>query len=211
MSIHKIYNIFMKHFRPRRAKYIADKFPLLFESKSSVLDVGGGGYPWDILKPVAQVTILNVRRPHSVPADSKWNFVEGDGTKLQYPDQTFDLVFSNSVIEHVGDWVAQKAFASEMLRVGRKVYCQTPNKWFPVEPHFITLFIHCLPYTILRKLIRYFSIWGIVNKPSQEIIDGYLLSTRLLTYRQIELLFPECDIQRERVLGLTKSFIVIKK
>lgn len=210
MDIHKIYNIFMKRFRPKRAKYIADNFPLMFDSKSNILDIGGGSYPWDILDPAAHVTILNVSRPHTIPTDCKWEFVEGDGTKLKYPDKSFDLIFSNSVIEHVGDWSAQQAFASEMLRVGKKIYCQTPNKWFLVEPHFITIFIHWLPFPLLRRLIRYFSIWGLVNKPPQEIIDEYLLSTRLLTYGQLVLLFPGCDIQSEKVLGFAKSYIVLK-
>lgn len=209
MNIHNIYSIFMKRFRPKRAKFIGDKFPLLYNAESTVLDVGGGFYPWDILQPKAHVKILNLTQPIKVPTDCKWEFVVGDGTNLQFPNKSFDLVFSNSVIEHVGDWQAQQAFANEMLRVGKKIYFQTPNKWFPVEPHLITLFIHWFPFSVTRHLIRYFSVWGIVNKPTQKRVDEFWSSTRLLTHKEVLVLFPDCEIKSERVLGLTKSFIVV--
>ena len=210
MNIHNIYRFFMNRFRPARAKAIAAKFPLLNDPNARVLDVGGGGYPWDILDPAAHITILNRERPHTVPEDTKHEFVIGDGTNLQYADQSFDLVFSNSVIEHVGDLSTQQRFANEMLRVGRNVYCQTPNKYFFIEPHLIAAFIHWLPYSILRKLIRYGSIWGWVAKPNQAQIDEFLNSTRLLDLKEFKDLYPNCELRLEKVLGFTKSFIAEK-
>ena len=197
----------MKRFRPARAKAIGARFPLLNNPETRVLDVGGGGYPWDILNPAAHITILNMNRPHTVPENSKWEFVVGDGTRLQYADQSFDLVFSNSVIEHVGDLEAQKRFANEMLRVGKNLYCQTPNKWFPIEPHLIAAFIHWLPHSILRKLVRYCCIWGLVAKPSQQQVDEFLRTTRLLSLNEFKQFYPGCEIRFERFFGLTKSFI----
>ena len=197
----------MKRFRPARAKAIGAKFPLLNNRGARVLDVGGGGYPWDLLNPAAHITILNMSRPHTVPDDTKHEFVIGDGTNLQYADQSFDLVFSNSVIEHVGDFEAQKCFANEMLRVGKNIYCQTPNKWFPVEPHLIAVFIHWLPFSILRRVVRYGCIWGVITKPSQQEVDEFLNTTRLLTQDEFIELYPDCEIRFERVLGMTKSFI----
>lgn len=168
MNIHDIYSIFMRRFRPKRAKFIGEKFPLIYSADSTVLDVGGGFYPWQILQPKAHVKILNLIQPTNVPQDCPWEFVQGDGTNLQYADQSFDLVFSSSVVEHVGDWQAQQTFVKEMLRVGKRICFQTPNKWFPVEPHLITLFIHWFPFSVTRRLIRYFSIWGMVNQPTQK-------------------------------------------
>ncbi len=74
-----------------------------------------------------------------------------------YPDGSFDLVFSNSVID-VGDLHAQRQFANKMLRVGKRVYCQTLNRWFPVEPCLIAVFIHWLPFSIARKVVRFASV-----------------------------------------------------
>jgi SAM-dependent methyltransferase len=207
MDIHAIYSFFMNRFRPARAKAIGARFPLLNNPEARALDVGGGGYPWDLLNPAAHITILNMSRPHTVPENTKWEFVIGDGTNLQYPDQSFDLVFSNSVIEHVGDFETQSRFAKEMLRVGKNIYCQTPNKWFPIEPHLIAAFIHWFPYPIARKLVRYGCIWGLVTKPSQQRIDEFLSTTRLLTLNEFKQLYPDCKIHLERFFGLTKSFI----
>jgi len=197
----------MKRFRPARAKAIGERFPILQDPNAKVLDVGGSAYPWDMLSPAAHITILNVTRPRNIPENSPWEFVVGNGTQLDYPDNSFDLVFSNSVIEHVGDFEAQTKFANEMRRVGKQLYCQTPNKWFPVEPHLIALFIHWLPFSIVRKLVRYGSIWGWVSKPDQQQIDDFLFSTRLLTLEEFKNFYPDCEIRFERVLGLTKSFI----
>jgi hypothetical protein len=97
-----------------------------------------------------------------------------------------------------------------MLRVGKRIYCQTPNMWFPVEPHLIAVFIHWLPFRMVRKLVRFASIWGWVAKPDQEKIDSFLKSTRLLNQHEVIDLFPNCVLRRERVFGLTKSFIVEK-
>ena len=94
---------------------------------------------------------------------------------------------------------------------GRRFYCQTPDKAVPVEPHLITVFIHWLPFSISRRLIRYLSVWGLVTKPTQAQIDDFLKGIRLLSKSQFMALYPGCDIVRERVLGLTKSFIAIKQ
>lgn len=210
MNIHTIYGFFMRRFRPRRARDFGNRFPIIFDPQARILDVGGGAFPWSDLKPTARLTILNRTRPHSIPENCNWEFVDGDGTSLQYADASFDLVFSNSVIEHVGSFDAQQKFANEMLRVGKRIYCQTPNMWFPVEPHLVAVFIHWLPYPIVRRLVRFASVWGWVSKPDQGRIDDFLKSTRLLTQREVMDLFPDCSLRREKALGLTKSFIVEK-
>ena len=168
--------------------------------------MGGGGYPCGYTKSSGSHNFLNMSRPHNVPENSKWEFVVGDGTTL-HSDHSFDLVFSNSVIEHVGDLEAQKRFANEMLRVGKNLYCRTPNKWFPIEPHLIAAFIHWPPHPILRKLVRYCCIWGLVAKPSQQQVDEFLRTTRLLSLNEFKQFYPGCEIRFERFFGLTKSFI----
>lgn len=68
-----------------------------------------------------------------------------DGTKLPFPDQSFDIAYSNAVIEHVGGHREQLAFLREMRRVGKQVYLTTPNHHFPIEVHTRLPLAHWLP------------------------------------------------------------------
>lgn len=75
----------------------------------------------------------------------------------------------------------------------------------------MTAFIQWLPFKLARRLLRYFSLWGLVAKPSQKQIDEFLLTTRLLTRSELKHIFPTAQIEEEKFLGLTKSFVVIIK
>lgn len=133
----------------------------------------------------------------------------GDGRRLPFPDQSFGVVFSNSAIEHVGGLEGQRQFAREIMRVGRSFYVQTPNRWFLVEPHLLTPLVHFLPKWMRRSLLRNFTVWGLMTRPSPEYVQGFVEdSTRLMTARELRM-FPRAELHRERVAGLTKSLMVI--
>lgn len=83
-------------------------------------------------------------------------FVQTDGTKLPFPDQSFDLVVSFAVIEHVGSRAQQRDFVAELCRVGKQVYITTPNRWFPVEFHSVLPFVHWLPPKVFRQILCWF-------------------------------------------------------
>ena len=72
-------------------------------------------------------------------------YVQGDACALPFPDGMFDVVHSNAVIEHVGGRDRQAAFVREALRVGRRVFLTTPNRWFPIEVHTRLPLVHWLP------------------------------------------------------------------
>jgi ubiquinone/menaquinone biosynthesis C-methylase UbiE len=198
----------MNLFRPSRLRFIKENYPLIHDQNAKILDVGGTLWPWTELNPAGELTILNISPSKIASPNPSWRFVKGDGTALQFEDKHFDLVFSNSVIEHVGNLDMQLLFAKEMMRCGKSIYLQTPNKFFFIEPHLIAPFMHWMPFSITRYLVRWFSVWGLVAKPSQEEIDDFLNHTRLLNENEIKELFPGCNIAKEMVLGMTKSFIV---
>ena len=82
------------------------------------------------------------------------------------PDVLRELVEKR--IASLGIPFQQKAFAAEMLRVGKRVYCQTPNRWFPVEPHYLALLVHWLPRAYFTYFVhRYMTVHGLLTKPSR--------------------------------------------
>jgi hypothetical protein len=119
------------------------------------------------------------------------------------------LIYSNSVIEHVGSTENQKRFAAEVLRAGLALWIQTPAQEFFFEPHYMAFFIHWFPRSWQARMLRRGSLWGVLNKPTQAQCDDYVHYNRLLTHKEVQRLFPECRIIKERFLGLTKSYIVV--
>jgi hypothetical protein len=205
---------FYRPFRPLgiyfRKKRMA-QFEHLFNvtAQTRILDVGGTPDNWRLLSIQPDLTIVNLfPAPEGLDERVKW--VVGDGRTLPFQNQEFDVVYSNSVIEHLGELPAQKSLAEEIQRVGVSYYVQTPNRWFPVEPHFIALFVHWLPRAWQRRLVRYCTVWGLVARPTPEHCDAYVSELRLLNFSEMQMMFPQSQILRERLLGLTKSLIATR-
>jgi hypothetical protein len=176
--------------------------------ETRVLDDGGYAYYWSYFAERPRVTIVNLEPPAQDPQGIDW--VIADGRQLPFRDDAFDIVFSNSVIEHVGDTASRQGYAREVDRVGKGYYVQTPNYWFPVEPHLMTPLIHFLPAALRRKLLRNFTLWGILVRPTPEGCDHFVREIRLLDAAELCSLFPNARLWRERFLGLTKSLIAVK-
>ena len=119
-------------------------------------------------------------------------------------------MFSNSVIEHVGTWQRQQAFAAEVRRVGRGLWIQTPARGFFIEPHLLTPFIHWLPRRWQRRLLRNFTLRGWIDRPGPAEVDAFLDEVRLLTLAEMRTLFPDCTILREQFCGMTKSYVAVR-
>lgn len=181
------------------------------QGKKTILDLGGTFSYWQSMSfkyaDSAQFTLLNLEKPEISDGHENFTGVVGDATNLrEYGDKQFDLVFSNSVIEHVGDFEAQKRMAAEMKRVGRHYYLQTPNKFFFVEPHYMFPFFQFFPLNLQCLLIRKFKLGFMPKAHSRAEAREIALSVRLMTARELRHLFPEAEICRERFLCFTKSF-----
>jgi len=192
--------------RSRRRKLELFLEELRPTSETTVLDVGvdelpfgeGDGcttlnffeehYPWP-----GQITALGLyegagfraRYPHI-------RYVQGDACALPFDDGEFDVVFSNAVVEHVGDRERQRLLVSEALRVGRRVFVTTPNRWFPIEVHTKLPLVHWFPERVAH------SVYGAVGK------DG-AKQLRILSRRELESLFPG----RVRVVNLGLTLVAI--
>lgn len=173
-----------------------------------VLDVGGVEHFWRHAGVAGsadwEVVLLNLEpQPASAPNLSA---VVGDGRDMaQFRDSEFDVVFSNSVIEHLREWPAQQRMAVEIQRVGKRFFVQTPNRWFPIEPHFLLPGFQFLPVSVRVALVRRFALGYHDALPRREDALQAVTEIRLLTAGELRRLFPGAEVYRERVAGLTKS------
>jgi len=208
MQIGQVTNFLMRPFRVRRMQRFAQAFSP--STQDRILDVGGSLFNWQLINCTSQIDLLNLEAPPTAQLPGNVRYIVGDGTDLKIPDGSYDIVFSNSVIEHVGSPQAQAAFANELRRVGRKLWLQTPARSFPVEPHLLGLFVHWLPKPWQKKLIKNFTLWGWITRAPQSYIDGFVDQTRLLNHKELVALFPDCKVHRERFFFLTKSYLVVR-
>jgi hypothetical protein len=199
-------------FRRRRMKKFYEIFQPSLDTR--VLDIGGAPNTWLVESRYGAafpVTLVNLRFPdRDMLTESRFSAVEGDATQLPFPDASFEIVFSNSVIEHMTTMERQQAFASEARRVAKRIWIQTPARSFPIEPHLLTPFFQYFPSFLQKRMVRHFTLWGLLTKPSPAEVEEMLCDIRLLTYREMKRLFPDCKILRERILGITKSYIAIR-
>ena len=211
MEIHAVYDVFLRRFRRRRMQVFAEHFEPA--PSTTILDVGGTPYNWNLLGIESRLTLVNLELSQEGVSGLQpyMAVLIGSGTALDLDSGSFDVAFSNSVIEHVGSWEDQQAFAAELRRVGRGVFVQTPARSFPVEPHLLAVGIHWLPKAWQRRLIRWRTGWGWISRPSQARIDAFVDGTRLLGLSEMRELFPDCEIRRERVLGLTKAYVALRR
>ncbi len=179
--------------------------------KVTLLDVGGQEQFWENMG-MSQSLDLEIAVLNIVPSGRthpRIRSLTGDARNMpEFSDRQFDVVFSNSVIEHVGDLNDQLRMAEEVRRVGRRYFVQTPNRYFPVEPHFLFPLFGVLPMSWRTWLVQHFDLGWHHRVRDQDDARRVASSIRLLTRREITRLFPGGTIARERFLGITKSFIV---
>lgn len=191
-------------FRGQRLKMLQQALPNL--AKMSVVDIGGDASQWNGV--AASVVVVNTYLPAKgvvIP-----NYVVADGRQLPFRDGTFDLAYSNSVIEHLGCRENQERFAAEQRRVGCAYYVQTPNFWFPIEPHFLALCIHWLPRRAQRPLVRYCTLYGIMGNRPQAELNALVDELALMGRKDVAACFPDGELRKERFAGLTKSWIAMR-
>ena len=181
--------------------------------KIKVLDIGGTEDYWNSmglqLGNNIEIVLLNLYKIEVKGAG--FSSIKGDACNLEaMPDKSFDLVFSNSVIEHLFSIENQQKMASEVMRVGKNYYIQTPNKFFPIEPHWVFPFFQFLPFGLKVFLTKNFNLGHIPKaKNKQEAID-LVNEVNLLSKKELENLFSESKFYIEKFMGFHKSYAVYK-
>ena len=207
VDIHAIYAKVSPRFRVKRMCTFADAFGI--DSQTRILDVGGSHEIWTLLPVRPKVVLLNLL-PDNDCGDG-FTSVLGDARRLPFRDHAFDLVFSNSLIEHLYTFDQQQRFADECRRVAARYYVQSPNQRFFLEPHLLTPFVHWLPKRARVRLMRNFTIRGLITRPTREDCQQFIDEIRLLSTSDLRRLFPEAEIWHERVLGMSKSLMAVKR
>ncbi len=207
--------------RKKRAERIKNLIADCFNENGEVniIDIGGTKTYWLIiprdylLEKKVKITLVNLPTDSPLPEDDEiFSYRDGDGCNLiEFEDKSFNLSHSNSVIEHVGNDENIRKFSMESKRIAEKYYLQTPNYWFPIEPHFVTPLFHWLPIAMRIWIVRNFNLGWYRKTKNYEEAKKIVISIRLLKKRELNDLFPECIFHVERYAFLAKSLIVIKE
>ena len=197
-------------FRRRRMRKFAETVKI--RSGTRVLDLGGAPAIWDHVSVPLEITLLNL--PGALSSGDfeilqspslrhhTFHVIDGDACNVeQCGDRSFDLVFSNSVIEHVGPPLKQAEFAHEVLRLGRSYWVQTPSKWFPIEVHSGMPFYWFYPEWLREALMR---SW---RKRLPAWWAEYIDTTRVLSRRRMAELFPDRRTRVDYFFGFPKSYV----
>ena len=214
MSVDSVRNLFVasdtslaERMRLRRWNLIQKKLPNLSEMK--VLDLGGTMHWWQ-RAPVrpSHVTIVNLHPSEEAP----WlTSVTGDACNADrlVSGQPFDLVFSNSLIEHVGGHKARSALANVIRSLAPRYVVQTPYRYFPIEPHWVFPGMQFLPLRVRWSIA---GRWPLGHTRGWSHLDALneVMSTELLGATEMRTYFPDAQLYWERFFGLPKSMILIR-
>lgn len=203
--------------RAKRMHYLDEILSSFERGGVQMADLGGTASFWEMnlktLRYANRVSRIDLFNLHPEASGERvingipLCFKKGDVRSLDVPDKKYDIAFSNSVIEHVGNLSDQACFSREIQRIARYFLLQTPNRSFPLEPHFYVPFFAAMPLSFRAALHQRFRLGWLEREldPLQARIDCDQI--RLLNRYELRLLFPDSIIHKETLFGLVKSFV----
>jgi hypothetical protein len=204
-------------FRKKRFARIEAMVAKIIAQKGScrIADLGGTAYYWDIAGPAlrelpVEIHLINLSACET-PSDQFISRVGNVCDLADLDDRSFDLVHSNSVIEHVGNWENCRKMAANVSRLAPAYYVQTPNFWFPYEPHFRFPGFQFLPEQVRFRLLMTFNLGFGGRRESVDAAMEAVQSAALLDARQMRALFPDAELAREWFGPFTKSLMMIRE
>jgi Methyltransferase domain len=206
-ALYKVLQPFSAKMRARRSGQFIDIVKP--NAGMRVVDLGGSPHIWRTISVPLDITLINLMQwddhqqaMKSAPQHT-FKFVEGDACAVQFPSGSFDFVFSNSVIEHVGNAEKQKAFANEVRRLALRHWVQTPAKSFPMEAHTGMPFWWYYPESVRSRFVKN---WSEKLPAWTEMVT----TTTFIERRTLQSYFPESQLLTERFAGFSKSYIMHK-
>ncbi len=183
-----------------------------FERPVKILDLGGSDYHWrnsDIMNNKEfHITLINKENQYT-DGFRNLSFIKRDVNEISiFDDDEYEVVYSNSLLEHLNNFDEQKKMAEEIRRIGKHYFVQTPNYYFPVEPHFLFPFFQFLPEDVQVRLLRNFNLGWFEKQKNDSQARELASSIRLLKRNELKEMFPDGKIYTEKFLLLNKSFIV---
>jgi len=161
-------------------------------------------YPWK-----HNFAVVNISQEHITVIKKRYSEVEAvvcDACELPWDDKSFDVVFSNAVIEHLGSFERQKKMAAEIMRVGKRWFVTTPNRWFPFEFHMRLPLVTWLPgdsYLRIGHIISYNHIRG------KYMFGAKRDDLRLMSASELQECFPGSKIIKQRVTFMAETLIAV--
>lgn len=175
-----------------------------------IVDIGGTLSYWQqrgwVGKDEIHITIINLGAEES---DFENVSVRG-GNALdlsEYADRAFDVAYSNSVIEHLFSYQNQAKMAREVQRIAKAYWVQTPNYWFPIEPHFHIPGWQWLPRQVRVNLLMRTRCGWRGPTPNRKQAESQVDEVRLMTGSEFAQLFPNATLWKEKFFGITKSLV----
>jgi hypothetical protein len=195
--------------RGRRWEWFADTFTDV--ESMSVIDLGGTTEAWrrSPVRPAA-VHVVNLEpEADDVPAWIRVDQADACNLPEHIASGEYDLVFSNSVIEHVGGHSQRQRFADMVHALADRHWVQAPYRYFPIEPHWLFPGYQFLPVSARAKVSRHWPLSHTLTSSREESIRQ-AMSIELPSLTEMAFYFPDSAIGKERILGIVKSVIAIK-
>ena len=196
-------------FREKRFEFFKSLLEKMKSDKTiQILDIGGTEIYWERMgfpkDENVHITLLNLDLEQV--KNKKFTSVKGDACSMpEFRDKQFDIVFSNSVIEHLFSLENQKRMADEVRRVGKAYSIQTPNRYFPIEPHWLFPFFQFLPFSLKVAMTKNLNLGHYKKSVTKDAAIKRVNEVKLLTEKQMKNLFPDGKVYKEKFFGLTKS------
>jgi hypothetical protein len=204
-ALHAVRGVFSAQRRRKRMQVFIAKMNI--RGGETVIDLGGVPQFWNDCPFPLKITVVNL--PGSLVRDHgdgrhTFTFVEGSACDLpEFADHSFDIAFSNSVIEHVGPASFQQALAHEARRLAPRYWVQTPSIWFPIEAHTHMPFWWAYPEPMKAWFIRN---WRQKLPAWTEMIEG----TTVIKRDALVQMFPDATLWTERFAGFAKSYVAYR-
>jgi hypothetical protein len=194
-------------FRQQRLEEFKRRFPDLADMR--VLDLGGTAVSWGVLglRP-ASVTVVNLDHDGKGTNEPWMEIVHADACAGGFGQ--YDMVFSNSLMEHLGGHARRQQFANVVRESAPAWWVQTPYRYFPIEPHWVFPGFQFLPFRMRVLICQH---WSMLHMPAckdaAEAAD-LVASTELISGTEMRTYFPNSEIWFERIAGIPKSLVAIK-